>query len=294
MSIVTGTDFKELKVFRKGKVRDVYDLDDKLLLISTDRISAFDVILPTPIPRKGEVLTQISKFWFDYTKDVIENHVISSDVNDYPEYLHKYKDQLENRSMIVKKSKCVMFECIVRGYITGSGLKEYNKTGSVCGIKLPEGLKNSDKLPEPIFTPSTKAEEGHDMNVSFDYMVNEIGEELATKLKNKSIELYKKVSAFAETKGIILADTKFEFGIIDNELILIDEIFTPDSSRFWPKDQYEPGKNQPSFDKQFVRDWLETLDWDKTPPGPEVPADIVKKTSEKYQEAYKLLTGKDL
>lgn len=208
MTIVLGTDFQELKVFRKGKVRDVYDLGDKLLLISTDRISAFDVILPTPIPKKGEVLTQISKFWFDYTKDIIKNHVIATEIEDFPQELHQYSDQLENRSMLVKKSECVKFECIVRGYITGSGLKEYNKTGSVCGIKLPVGLKNSDKLPEPIFTPSTKADEGHDMNVSFEYMVNEIGEELAVKLRDTSIALYKKVSEYAQTRGIILADTK--------------------------------------------------------------------------------------
>lgn len=292
--IVTQTNLENIHVFRKGKVRDVYELGPYLLLISTDRISAFDVILPTPIPRKGEVLTQISKFWFDYTKDIVKNHMVATKISDYPAELKPYADILSGRSMLGLKCEPVMFECIVRGYITGSGLKEYEKTGSVCGIKLPSGLRNSDRLPEPIFTPSTKADEGHDINVSFEYMVDQIGRDLATQLRDVSIALYKKVSTYAEQRGIILADTKFEFGMLNGELILIDEIFTPDSSRFWPKDQYEPGKNQPSFDKQYVRDWLETLDWDKTYPGPVIPDEVVAGTSAKYQEAYALLTGSAL
>ena len=286
------TSFLDIELFKRGKVRDVYDLKDKLLVVSTDRISCFDVVLPTGIPRKGEVLTKLSLFWFEYTKDIVPNHLITAEVNDYPAELSKYRDILKGRSMLVKKVKPIPVECIVRGYLSGSGWKEYQHSQSICGIKLPPGLKESDKLPEPIFTPSTKEDIGHDINVSQDYVEQELGKEITVRLKELSLALYLKASAYAESKGIIIADTKFEFGVYDDEVILIDEALTPDSSRFWPKDQYELGKPQSSFDKQFVRDYLETLDWDKTPPGPELPDEIVKKTSEKYIQALLMITGK--
>ncbi len=287
------TDFKEMKLFRRGKVRDVYDLDDKLLVVSSDRISCFDVVLPTGIPRKGEILTKLSLFWFDLTKDIIPNHFISADVSDYPKELHKHKDVLQGRSMLVKKAKGIPVECIVRGYLSGSGWKEYKESRSICGIKLPEGLRESDKLPEPIFTPSTKEDAGHDINVSQEYVEKQLGKDITGKLRDLSIAIYNKAAKYAESKGIIIADTKFEFGIYDNGVILIDEVLTPDSSRFWPKDQYKPGGSQPSFDKQFVRDYLETLDWDKTPPAPALPEEIVKKTQEKYLQALKMIAGKE-
>ena len=285
---------KEFNLFKKGKVRDVYDLDDKLLIISTDRISCFDVILPTCIPNKGAILTQLSIFWFEFTKDIIPNHLITTNVDDFPEELRKYEDVLKGRSMLVKKVEPFPFECVVRGYLSGSGWKEYAENQTVCGIKLPKGIKESEKLAEPIFTPATKAEEGHDMNVSQEYMAKEIGKDITEQLKEISIALYNKAARFAEGCGIIIADTKFEFGKIGDEIILIDEAFTPDSSRFWPKDRYEPGKDQPSFDKQFVRDYLETLDWDKTPPAPKLPKEIVNRTAEKYLQALRMITGKDL
>ena len=292
---VTETKISEVKFLKKGKVRELYDLDDKYLMIATDRISCFDVVLPTPIPQKGRVLTQISLFWFDYTKDIIQNHLISSEIKDFPKVLQKYETQLFGRSLLVKKAKPLPVECIVRGYLSGSGWKEYQKTQSVCGVKLPSGLKESDKLPEPIFTPSTKEEEGHDINVDQAHVEKLIGKELADKIRDVSIALYKRASQHAETKGIIIADTKFEFGTLANgELILIDEVLTPDSSRFWPKDVYRPGGAQSSFDKQFVRDYLETLDWGKTYPGPELPKEIVSKTTEKYIQSYQLITGKAL
>lgn len=289
---VLKTNFTDIKLFKRGKVRDVYDLKDKLLVVSTDRISCFDVVLPAGIPNKGAVLTQLSLFWFDLTTDVIANHFITADVTKYPKELHKYKDILAGRSMLVKKAKGIPVECVVRGYLSGSGWKEYQKSRSICGIKLPEGLRESDRLPEPIFTPSTKEEVGHDINVSQEYVEKELGKDITNKLKESSLALYKKASQYAEEKGIIIADTKFEFGIYDSKVILIDEVLTPDSSRFWPKDEYKPGGSQPSFDKQFVRDYLETLDWDKTPPGPDLPEEIIKKTSEKYLQALKLITGK--
>lgn len=285
---------KEFKLFKKGKVRDVYDLDDKLLVISTDRISCFDVILPTCIPNKGAILTQLSVFWFDFTKDIIPNHLITTNVDDFPEGLKKYEDVLKGRSMLVKKAEPFPFECVVRGYLSGSGWKEYAESQTVCGIKLPKGLKESDKLSEPIFTPATKAEEGHDINVSQEYMEKEIGKDITEQLKEISIALYNKAAHYAEGCGIIIADTKFEFGTIDGEIILIDEALTPDSSRFWPKGKYVSGKDQPSFDKQFVRDYLETLDWDKTPPAPELPKEIIDKTTDKYRQALKMITGRDL
>ena len=285
------TRFSDVEFFKRGKVRDVYDLNDKLLIVSTDRISCFDVVLPTCIPHKGEVLTRLSLFWFKFTEDIVPNHLITVDLNEYPQALLPYKDILKGRSMLVKKAKSIPVECIVRGYLSGSGLKEYQQSQSICGIKLPPGLKESDKLPEPIFTPSTKEDAGHDINVSQDYVEQELGKEITTRLKELSLALYLKASAYAESKGIIIADTKFEFGVYDDEVILIDEALTPDSSRFWPKDQYRPGGPQPSFDKQFVRDYLETLDWDKTSPGPELPDDIVRKTSEKYMQALLMITG---
>jgi len=294
MEVLLKTDFKDLKLFRRGKVRDVYDLGDKLLIVSTDRISAFDVVMPNGIPYKGRVLTALSIFWFDFIKDVTSNHLISADVNKYPPELQKYRNQLEGRSMLVLKSKPLPVECIVRGYISGSGWKEYIRKQSVCGIKLPPHLKESDKLPEILFTPSTKAEVGHDINVSHKYIEDLIGIDTAEHLRNTSIAVYKKAADYAQTRGIIIADTKFEFGVHNDEIILIDEVLTPDSSRFWPRDGYKPGSGQPSFDKQFVRDYLETLDWNKTAPGPELPGDIVEKTSQKYLEAYQRLTGKEL
>ncbi len=286
----TSVELKGIKFFKRGKVRDIYDLDDKLLIISSDRISCFDVILPTPIPGKGEVLTKVSKFWFDFTKDIIPNHLITSDAEEFPEELVQYKDVLKGRSMLVKKTEPLPVECVVRGYLSGSGWKDYKKTGSICAIKLPKGLKESDKLPEVIFTPSTKAEVGHDENVSEEYVQRQIGKETTDKLKEVSIAIYKEARDYAEKNGIIIADTKFEFGKLGDEIILIDEVLTPDSSRFWPQDEYAPGKSQPSFDKQFVRDYLETLDWDKTPPGPELPDEIVAKTRDKYLQALKILT----
>ncbi|MFH1578190.1 MAG: phosphoribosylaminoimidazolesuccinocarboxamide synthase [Candidatus Omnitrophota bacterium] len=292
--VLLTTNFKELKLFRRGKVRDIYDLGDKLLIISTDRISCFDVILPTTIPRKGEVLTALSDFWFEFTKDIVPNHLITANINDFPEELSKYKDDLSGRSMLVKKVEPLPVECVVRGYLSGSGWKEYKDKQSICDIKLPAGLKESDKLPQLIFTPATKEEHGHDMNVAQGHIEKKIGKDITEKLKDISIAIYKKASEYAETKGIIIADTKFEFGIYNGEVILIDEILTPDSSRFWPKDEYAPGKGQPSFDKQFVRDYLEGLNWDKVPPAPELPQAIVSKTTEKYLQAFRMLVEREL
>jgi len=279
----------EYELFKRGKVRDVYDLEDKLLIISTDRISCFDVVLPTCIPFKGKVLTQLSLFWFEFTKDIVPNHFITAKIDDFPSDLHKYKDILEGRSMLVKKAKPIPVECVVRGYLSGSAWKEYQKTQSICGIKLPKGLREADKLPEAIFTPATKEEVGHDMNVTEKFVEEELGKEITQKLKEISLAIYNKASIYAESKGIIIADTKFEFGIYEGEIILIDEVLTPDSSRFWPKEGYKPGGPQPSFDKQFVRDYLESISWDKNPPAPELPEEIVKKTSEKYLQVLKML-----
>jgi phosphoribosylaminoimidazole-succinocarboxamide synthase len=288
--VLLTTDFKDISLFRRGKVRDVYDLGDALLIVSTDRISCFDVILPNGIPDKGKILTSISCFWFGFTKDIVEHHLISADVGKFPPRLKQYKNILAGRSMLVKKTKPLPVECIVRGYLSGSGWKDYKKTGAVCGIPLPRGLQESDKLPEVIFTPSTKADIGHDENVSQEYVEKQIGSDTARKIKELSVAMYTKARDYAEKRGIIIADTKFEFGMFGNEIILIDEVLTPDSSRFWPKDSYAPGSAQPSFDKQFVRDYLETLDWDKTPPGPVLPEQIISKTREKYQQALKILT----
>lgn len=290
--VLLKTDFKDLKLFRRGKVRDVYDLGDKLLIVSTDRISCFDVVLPTGIPEKGRVLTAISVFWFDFIKNIIPHHLISTEMDRYPQELQKYRAELEGRSMLVLKTKPLAVECVVRGYLSGSGWKEYQQKQSVCGIGLTKGLKESDKLPEVIFTPSTKADVGHDQNIDQKYVEDLVGVVLADQLREVSIKIYKQASDYALKKGIIIADTKFEFGIHDGKMIIIDEVLTPDSSRFWPLSQYRPGGPQPSFDKQFVRDYLETLDWDKTPPGPELPDEIIQKTSEKYLDAYQKLTAK--
>jgi phosphoribosylaminoimidazole-succinocarboxamide synthase len=286
-------DLPGLPLFRKGKVRDVFEVDDKLLIVATDRVSAFDWVLPSLIPYKGKVLTQLSKYWFDFVALVIPNHLIATETKDFPPALAPYADILAKRSMLVQKTKVVPVECVVRGYLSGSGWKEYRTTGKVSGIKLPKGLRESDQIAEPIFTPSTKAEKGHDVNISFKDVEKEIGAELAGKIRKTSLELYQKAALYAVSKGIIIADTKFEFGLAGDELVLIDEIFTPDSSRFWPLAQYEPGKGQPSLDKQFLRDYLETTAWDKNSPPPELPAEIVAKTSQKYLEIYRVLTGLD-
>ena len=291
--LIKDTDFIDLPVFVKGKVRDVYEVgSDMLLMIVTDRISAFDVIFDDLIPDKGCVLNQISEFWFDYCKDIIGNHLVSTDVSEYPMGLSKFKKELQGRSMLVRRVEMVEAECIVRGYLEGSGLKDYKSTGEICGIKLPKGLKQADKLPEPIFTPSTKANEGHDMNVSSEYVEEQIGSGLASELKEKSIAIYKKGAQYALSKGIVLADTKFEFGMLDGKLVIADEMLTPDSSRFWDLANYEPGRPQKSFDKQFLREYLETLDWDKQPPAPKLPREVIEKTREKYIEAYEKITGK--
>ncbi len=292
-NLVLKTDFPDLKLVARGKVRDIYDLGETLLIVTTDRISAFDVIMNEGIPDKGYVLTQISAFWFRQMEDIIPNHIISTEVKDFPAQCQKYAAELEGRSMLVKKAKPLPAECIVRGYISGSGWKDYKATGAICGIKLPAGLVESDKLEEPIFTPSSKAEIGtHDENITFDQMAELVGKDLAEKVRDVTIAIYKRARDIADAKGIIIADTKFEYGIYNGELIIIDECMTPDSSRFWAKDSYKPGGAQPSFDKQFLRDYLETLDWNKTAPAPPLPAEIVQKTGEKYMEALVKLTGK--
>ena len=280
-----------IKLWKRGKVRDVYEVGDKLLLVATDRLSAFDVVLPTGIPGKGVLLTQMSLFWFELLKDVVPHHVLTADVSEYPDELTPFRDQLEGRSMLVQKTDVMPIECVVRGYIVGSGWKDYQKTGAICGIALPAGLRESDRLEPPIFTPATKAETGHDENISFETMVGTIGADRAAEARRVSLEIYERARAHAEARGIIVADTKFEFGLRDGRLIWIDEALTPDSSRFWPRDAYAPGRSQPSFDKQFVRDYLETLDWDKQPPGPELPPEVVARTVEKYVEAFERLRG---
>ena len=292
--LIKDTSFIDKPVLAQGKVRSIYDTGDSLLMIVTDRISAFDVIFDELIPDKGRVLSSISAFWFDFTKDIIPNHVITTDVSKYPEGFAQYKEELEGRSMLVKKAEMLPAECIVRGYLEGSALKEYKKSGTVGGIKMPEGLLQGDKLPEPLFTPSTKEESGHDINITYEQLVDLIGEEDAKALRDASLALYTKVSEFALTKGLILADTKFEFGKIDGVLTVCDEMFTPDSSRFWDLADYQPGRAQKSFDKQFLREWLETLDWDKPYPAPTLPQAIIDKSAEKYRECYTRITGKEI
>lgn len=294
INVVTHTDIAGIQLFRRGKVRDVYAVEDKLLVVATDRISAFDVVLPSAIPCKGAVLTQLSLFWFDFLKETVSNHLITSEVDDYPAVLNDYSDQLRGRSMLVARADVFPVECVARGYLAGSGWKDYQKTGEVCGVGLPAGLRESERLPEPIFTPATKAESGHDINISESEMAALVGEGATKRLKELTIAIYLGAARYAEERGIIIADTKFEFGVKDGEIILVDEALTPDSSRFWPKETYQPGRGQQSFDKQFVRDYLETLDWNKQPPGPELPVTVVERTTEKYLEAYRLLTGQQI
>jgi phosphoribosylaminoimidazole-succinocarboxamide synthase len=291
--ILLQTDMPGLELLGRGKVRDVYAVDDRLLIVASDRISAFDYILATGIPDKGRVLTQLSVFWFDLLKDVTPTHFLTADVDEYPEAARAYRDQLEGRSMLVKRAQMMDIECVARGYLSGSGWKEYRETGRVCGIALPPGLRESDRLPEPIFTPSTKAQTGHDENISFERAVEMVGEDMAGRLRSQTLAVYSKAARYAETRGVIIADTKFEFGLAGGTLILADEVLTPDSSRFWPLETYNPGAAQPSYDKQYVRDYLESIHWNKQP-APGLPPEVAARTSEKYKDAYKALTGKPL
>ena len=293
MNVLLKTECPDLKLVGRGKVRDIYEVEGNLLIVTTDRISAFDVILPNGIPYKGYVLTKLSEFWFNKVKDIVEHHLITTVINEMPSMVYKYKDILENRTMFTKRAKPLPIECVVRGYLAGSAWKEYNKTGSICGIKLREGLKMSSRLDEPIFTPATKEELGrHDENITFDKVESIVGQEVANKIRDYSINIYKRASDYAEERGIIIADTKMEFGLIDNKIMLIDELLTPDSSRFWYKETYKEGVAQDSMDKQFVRDYLERITWDKNPPAPELPADVIQGTSEKYLEIMHKLTDK--
>src|SRR5207249_889987 len=288
------TDLPGVRLHGRGKVRDIYEVGEYLLIVATDRLSAFDVVIPTPIPTKGKVLTQMSSFWFDNFKGFVPNHVVSTKVDEYPHPLRQFRDQLEDRSMLVKRAIVFPIECVARGFLTGSGLKDYNRTGAVCGIPLPAGLRDSDRLPEPLFTPATKAETGHDENISEDQAGAIIGAGNIRRLKELTLGIYSRAVDYAAGRGIIICDTKFEFGVIDGNIAIVDEMLTPDSSRFWPADQYSPGKPQPSFDKQFVRDYLERIGWNKQPPAPELPKDVVEATSSKYREALRILTGQQL
>ena len=292
--VILETDFPGVTRYGRGKVRDVYEVDGRLLIVATDRISAFDYILPTGIPDKGRVLTQLSIFWFDFLREVTPTHFLTASVDEYPEALRRFRNQLEGRSMLVTKAKMVEIECVARGYLSGSGWKEYRQQGTVCGIRLPAGLQESSRLPEPIFTPATKAQTGHDENISFETMAGLVGADLAARLRDLTLDIYTRAARYAETKGIIIADTKFEFGFVGDQLVLGDEVLTPDSSRFWPADTYKPGGAQFSFDKQFVRDYLESIAWNKQPPAPPLPEEVAAKTSEKYRQAYSVLTGRSL
>ncbi len=293
-AVVLSTELSGFTLFVRGKVRDLYAANGHLLFVATDRISAFDCVLPTGIPRKGQVLTQLSLFWFDFLRDVVANHVVAADVDQYPAALRSLRSQLEGRSMLVRRAKMVPIECVVRGYLSGSGWKDYQRTGSACGIRLPAGLVESDRLPEPLFTPATKAETGHDINISFEETAASVGRETAERLRDLSLAIYGRAAEYAQKRGIIIADTKFEMGFVNGELVLADEVLTPDSSRFWPVAGYRPGGPQPSFDKQYVRDYLEQIGWNKQPPAPELPPEVVARTSEKYMEAYRRLTGREL
>jgi phosphoribosylaminoimidazole-succinocarboxamide synthase len=294
-SVLLRTDYPELELHASGKVRDVYNLDqDHLLFVATDRLSAFDYILATGIPNKGRILTQISLFWFDFLKDIVPNHVVTADVNRYPAAIRKHADELRGRSMVVMRAEMCPVECVARGYLSGSGWKEYQETGTVCGIKLPPGLKESDQLPEPLFAPATKASTGHDINISFEEMCQRVDPELSRQLRDITLRIYKKAADYARQRGIIIADTKFEFGQTAQGITLADEVLTPDSSRFWPADTYQPGKAQDSYDKQYVRDYLEEIRWNKQPPAPALPQEVARRTSEKYLEAYRQLTGREL
>ena len=278
--------------YARGKVRDVYAAGDYLVIVATDRLSAFDYVLPTPIPDKGRVLTAMTLFWLEQLRDIVPNHLVSANVDDYPSEFHAYRNQLEGRSMLVQRAKMMEVECVARGYVSGSGWKDYRREGRICGIALPAGLRESDQLPEPIFTPASKAQSGHDENISFETVAQQIGEPLAARLRDLTLAIYRRASEYAATRGIIIADTKFEFGFAGDQLVLADEVLTPDSSRFWPRASYQPGGPQPSFDKQYVRDYLESIRWDKQPPAPALPPDVLERTSEKYREAYRVLTGK--
>jgi|ERR1051326_581911 phosphoribosylaminoimidazole-succinocarboxamide synthase len=293
-NLIFETCFPDLKLHARGKVRDIYDAGDSLVIVTTDRLSAFDYILPTPIPDKGRVLTQITIFWLDLLRDIIPNHFVTANVDEYPARFRPYRDQLEGRSMLVRRARMIDVECVARGYIAGSGWKDYRSNGAICGISLPTGLRESDRLPQPLFTPASKAQSGHDENISFDNVSEGIGQDLAERLRSLTLQIYDRAARYAEDRGIIIADTKFEFGFAGDQLILADEVLTPDSSRFWPKATYSPGGPQPSFDKQYVRDYLESIHWNKQPPAPELPEEVARKTSEKYREAYRVLTGRDL
>jgi phosphoribosylaminoimidazole-succinocarboxamide synthase len=293
-SVLLQSDLGDVPLHARGKVRDVYSVDDRLLIVASDRISAFDYILATGIPDKGRVLTQLSIFWFDFLKSLTPTHFLTANVDEYPAGLQAYRSQLEGRSMLVKRAEMIEIECVARGYLSGSGWKEYREHGTVCGIALPAGLRESDALPEPIFTPATKAQSGHDENVSFAHVVSLIGEELAARLRDLTLEIYSRAARYALTKGIILADTKFEFGFVNGELVLGDEVLTPDSSRFWPAETYAPGGAQLSYDKQFVRDYLESIHWNKQPPAPALPEEVAEKTAEKYRQAYQILASRAL
>lgn len=294
MIAISSIELPGLQLYRRGKVRDMYDLGDRLLMVASDRISAFDVVLPEAIPDKGRVLTQLSRYWFEITRDVVPNHLISTSVEDLPSELQPHQEVLRDRFMLVRKAERIDVECVVRGYLAGSGWAEYRRAGTVCGAPLTSGLVESDRLSEPIFTPAAKVDDGHDENISFDHMSSLIGSDLANDLRAKSLALYARAEGIARTRGLIIADTKFEFGIIDGEIIVIDEILTPDSSRFWAEERYEPGRSQASFDKQPLRDWLESSGWNKMPPGPPLPGDVVTETSERYREAYRRITGQEL
>jgi phosphoribosylaminoimidazole-succinocarboxamide synthase len=294
MNALTKTDFKDFKLFKKGKVRDIYEIEENLLIVSTDRVSTFDIVLQDGIPDRGKVLTQLSCFWFDYFKDTIKNHLISADVNQFPKELQKYRAILDKRTMLVKKCQQVKVECVARGYLAGSGWKEYQKNGTVCGIKLPNGLSESSRLPETIFTPTTKAETGHDISLTIQETIDMVGKDLTQKLQDLTIQIYDQASKYAEPKGIIIADTKFEFGFLGDKLVIIDEMLTPDSSRFWDMEQYKVGISPPSYDKQHLRDYLISIGWNKTPPSPRLPQEVIEATRSKYLEAYRRLTGKEL
>jgi phosphoribosylaminoimidazole-succinocarboxamide synthase len=293
-SVILNTELPGIERHAQGKVRDVYRVDGQLLIVATDRISAFDYILPTGIPDKGKVLTQLSIFWFDFLRDVTPTHFLTANVDEYPAALRQFRSQLEGRSMLVKRAQMVEIECVARGYLAGSGWKEYKAQGTVCGIPLPAGLRESDRLPAPIFTPSTKAQTGHDENISYEAMCSLVGAELGARLRDITLRIYSRAAAYAETRGVTIADTKFEFGFVDGELVLGDEVLTPDSSRFWPAESYRPGGPQFSYDKQYVRDYLESIQWNKKPPAPPLPDEVAHKTSEKYRQAYQVLTGKQL
>ena len=294
MDAIFETNLPGIERHARGKVRDVYAAGDFLVIVATDRLSAFDYVLPTPIPDKGKVLTQLTLFWLEMLRDIVPDHFVSANVTDYPQQFHAYREQLEGRSMLVRRAKMLEVECVARGYVSGSGWKDYKQQGGICGIPLPAGLRESDKLPEPIFTPATKAQSGHDENISFDAASRVIGDQLAGRLRSLTLQIYRRAAVYAETRGVIIADTKFEFGLIGDQLTLADEVLTPDSSRFWPRASYQPGGPQPSFDKQYVRDYLESIHWNKQPPAPALPADVIHRTSEKYREAYRVLTGKPL